>query len=74
MFAATEKDANRISNQIHRYIRRGRQEPKPDGTVPDVMLPSLFSAGGPLDILERDLKLPAVFRSYYLIYDEDDCP
>ena len=26
VFAATEKDANRISNRIHRWIRRGRQE------------------------------------------------
>ena len=86
VFAATEKDANRISNRIHRYIRRGREEqletdyaawltgPRNPDDEPALLLPSLFSAGGPLDILERDVKLPGVFRSYYLIYAEDeDC-
>ncbi len=84
VFAATEADANRISNRIHRHIRRRSQEHReayelyqgghPDHPVPpdDLTLPSLFSAGGPLDILERDLKLPGVFRSYYLIYAEGD--
>ena len=70
VFAATEKEANRISSLIHRHIRRRSLESQDE----EVCLPSLFSAGGPLDILERDVKLPGVFRSYYLIYDEEDCP
>ena len=79
VFAKSEQEANRISNRIHRYIRRGREEQLLDGTITEICLPSLFSAGGPIDILERDVKLPGVFRSYYVIYDEDedeedDCP
>ena len=81
VFAATEADANRISNRIHRHIRRRSQEHREayelyqagGGDEPPALpLPSLFSAGGPLDVLERDVKLPGVFRSYYLIYAEDD--
>ena len=86
VFAKSEAEANRISNRIHRFIRLRRHEEKqleyeaqgaadPDSVI-EVKLPSLFSAGGPLDILDDDVKLPGVFRSYYLIYSEDavdDC-
>ena len=37
VFAATEKDANRISNRIHRYIRRGREEALQDGAITEVL-------------------------------------
>ena len=69
VFADTEADANRISNRIHRHIRRRHLE-SPDA---EVKLPSIFSSGGPLDILDDDVKHPGVFRSYYVIYAEQDC-
>ena len=80
VFAKSEAEANRISNRIHRFIRLRRHEEKQleyeeqgarGDPGPEVKLPSLFSAGGPLDILDDDVKLPGVFRSYYLIYAEN---
>ena len=63
VFAKTVPEANELSNLIHAAIR---QRPA-SGTI---QLPHVFSAGGPLDFQDEDRRLPAVFRSYYVIYGE----
>ena len=57
------REANQLSNAIHAAIRR-----RPPGGR--INLPNIFSAGGPLDFVDEDRRLPAVFRSYYVIYGE----
>lgn len=68
VFAKSIVEANRLSNDIHRSIRRRHQEAQEGET----QLPSIFSAGGPLDLVDPDRLLPGVFRSYYVIFAEDD--
>ena len=63
VFAKDPQEANRLSNLIHAHIRRR----PPGGTI---QLPNIFSAGGPLDFQDEDRRIPAVFRSYYVIYGE----
>ena len=64
VFAKDTKEAYRLSDLIHDAIRQHRNG---SGTI---QLPSIFSAGGPLDFQDEDRRLPAVFRGYYVIYGE----
>ena len=65
VFANDAKDANSLSNLIHAAIRRRV------ASGDEISLPNIFSAGGPLDFVDEDRRLPAVFRSYYVIYGEE---
>ena len=65
VFATSTSEANRLSNLIHAAIRRRVAS---GGTI---AWPNIFSAGGPVDFVDEDRWLPAVFRSYYVIYGED---
>ena len=56
VFAEDTKDAYRLSDLIHDAIRQHRNG---SGTI---QLPSIFSSGGPLDFVDEDRRLPAVFR------------
>ena len=74
VFAKTIVEANRISNEIHRRIRRRWLEDQNFDQLSEAEqdLPDLYSAGGPLDLVDPDRLLPGVFRSYYVIYDEEE--
>ena len=64
VFHKSTIEANQLSNLIHAAIRRRVAS---GGTI---ALPNIFSAGGPLDFVDEDRRIPAVFRSYYVIYGE----
>ena len=63
VYAKSVKEANELSNAIHDHLRR-----RPASAT--ISYRSVFSAGGPLDFVEQERRLPAVFRSYYVIYGE----
>ena len=60
----TQKKPTASATLSHDAIRQHRNG---SGTI---SLPSIFSSGGPLDFVDEDRRLPAVFRSYYVIYGE----
>ena len=64
VFAKDTKEANRIMNLIHRAIRQRRNQ------AGALDFPNIFSAGGPLDLVDDDRRLPFVFRPYYVIFGE----
>ena len=71
VFADSIKQANEVSNALHWQIRR-RHLDNPQALDGEHTLPGLFSAGGHVDLVDPDRKLPGVARTYDLIFCEDD--